>query len=543
LRAAENGDMIEHPMGSAAESPPPAGTVGVPRASPQIVGRYAIYEQMASGGMGSVHFGRFLGPAGFARTVAIKRLHKQFASEAEFVSMLADEARLASRIRHPNVVQTLDVVESDEGLCVVMEYVHGEPLNRLLRASSGSMPASVAVAVVIGALRGLHAAHEAQSEAGEPLGIIHRDVSPQNILVGADGQARVLDFGVAKATVRLTSTRDGQLKGKLAYMSPEQLQGEEIDRRSDIYAASVVLWEALAGVRLFEGMSEGALLKRILEGVKRGPSSANRVGKTLDMRSMQVIEQLDSVVLRGLDPDPKKRYATAREMALALASATKVASVEAVEEWVLETARPVLARRAKVLLAIETQSEPPRASSSVAPPPAEKAAAGEEFARVEKGDSALRSAVQPARTLRRTGGAFLIAACVPPLLAVAVYALWPREARDRAGTASAIAPPPSSPTLPTAEPRPVAAPPPVPTASAAFEVDPPAADVAAATAPAASPHHAPPTSTKPPSVRSFVSSSSKPATASSAPSRATRDCDPPYTLDDQGVRIPKPECL
>src|ERR1700729_765840 len=193
----------------------------------RIVGRYALYGELASGGMATVHLGRLLGPVGFSRTVAIKRLHAQFAKDPEFVSMFLDEARLAARIRHPNVVQTLDVVATEGELFVVMDYVQGESLSRLLRASRtvGPIPVRVASAILCGALHGLHAAHEATDEHGVPLGLVHRDMSPQNVLVDVDGSARVLDFGVAKAAGRTQTTGRGKIKGKLRYMAPEQIQG------------------------------------------------------------------------------------------------------------------------------------------------------------------------------------------------------------------------------------------------------------------------------------------------------------------------------
>src|SRR5271170_514902 len=154
------------------------------RASPQIVGRYAIYGKIASGGMASVHFGRLLGAAGFSRTVAVKRLHAHLAEDPQFLSTMIDEARLAARIHHPNVVPTLDVVSADGELLVVMEYVRGESLARLLKAGlqrGGRIPLPIASAIALGALQGLHAAHEATSDQGVALGIVHRDVSPQNV--------------------------------------------------------------------------------------------------------------------------------------------------------------------------------------------------------------------------------------------------------------------------------------------------------------------------------------------------------------------------
>src|ERR1022692_1337015 len=165
--------------------------------APRIIGRYALYGKIAQGGLATVHLGRLLGPVGFARTVAIKRMHSQFAEDPEFVSKFLDEARLAARIRHPNVVPTLDVVATDGELFLVMDYVQGETLarlQRLLKAQGKTIPLPIVAALFSGILHGLHAAHEAKNERGEPLGMVHRDVSPQNVIVGTDGVPRVLDF-------------------------------------------------------------------------------------------------------------------------------------------------------------------------------------------------------------------------------------------------------------------------------------------------------------------------------------------------------------
>src|ERR1700722_14969633 len=226
-----------------------------------VGGRYALYAEIASGGMATVHLGRLMGTGGFSRTVAIKRLLPQLARDPDFVAMFMDEARVAARIRHPNVVPTLDVLAADGQLLLVMEYVHGESLGRLLRtlrAERKRVPPAIASAILCGALHGLTAAPEAKSSGeGEPLGIVHRDVSPQNVLVGVDGVARVLDFGIAKAAGRTQTTREGNVKGKFAYMAPEQMNGEAVGRATDVYAAAVCLWETLTGERLFDADTEG----------------------------------------------------------------------------------------------------------------------------------------------------------------------------------------------------------------------------------------------------------------------------------------------
>jgi hypothetical protein len=306
-----------------------------------------MYEQFAAGGMATLHYGRLLGPAGFSRTVAIKRLHAHLSEDPDFVAMFVDEARLAARIHHPNVIQTLDVASSEGELFVVLDYVHGDSLSRLLReARRLGQPASPALVgtILFGALEGLHAAHEARDSAGEPLDLVHRDVSPHNILVGTDGIARVLDFGVAKARGRAQTTRVGQLKGKLAYMAPEQLRGK-VTRRSDVFSASVVLWEALTGTRLFQGEDEGDVIDRLLHKPIPSPRP----------HAPMVTRELEGVVMRGLERDPARRFATARDMAIALESQAALATPIDVGGWVERVAGVTLAQRAERVVAIEAE--------------------------------------------------------------------------------------------------------------------------------------------------------------------------------------------
>ena len=320
-------------------------------AAPRVLGRYVLHGEIAAGGMASVHLGRLLGPVGFSRTVAIKRLHPQFAKDPEFVAMFLDEARIAARIRHPNVVPTLDVVASDGELFLVMDYVEGESLARLVRASrkrGGPPSPRLVVAVIVATLQGLHAAHEAKGELGQPLGIVHRDVSPQNVLVGTDGVARVLDFGVAKALGRSQVTREGQLKGKLPYMAPEQIRRRGVvSRQTDVYAASVVLWEALTARRLFEGEDEAQVLAAVLDGHVDPPSH----------HAPTVPAALDALVLRGLEHDPAKRFETARAMALALEACVAPATHAEVSAWVTSMAGDALEKRAGCVQAIESHPD------------------------------------------------------------------------------------------------------------------------------------------------------------------------------------------
>jgi serine/threonine-protein kinase len=319
--------------------------------TPQRIGRYILFDEVAAGGMAVVHFGRQYGSAGFARIVAIKRLHPHLAKDADFTAMFLDEARIAARVRHANVVSTIDVVSLPEGeILIVMDYVLGESLSRLLkrvRENGDQLSPECACGIVCDVLHGLHAAHEAKSESGEALSIVHRDVSPHNVLVGADGIARIVDFGVAKARGRIHATQDGQVKGKLGYMAPEQLRGQPVDRRCDVFAAGVVLWEALAARRLFAADSEGETVTRVLEGTIEPPS---RVAKGIP-------PALDAVVLRALARDPAKRFDTAQAMAAAIEAVVPVANARVIASWVHEVAGETIDERARHVAELERRDD------------------------------------------------------------------------------------------------------------------------------------------------------------------------------------------
>ncbi len=296
--------------------------------------------------MATVHVGCLLGPEGFSRTVAVKRLRPQFAKDAEFRSMFLEEARLAVRIRHPNVAAIVDAIIEGEELLLVMEYVHGESLGRLIRTTRAAgklISPDVAASVLGGVLRGLHAAHEARDESGHLLGIVHRDVSPQNIVVGADGVSRVVDFGIAKAATSAIATKHGQLKGKLGYMAPEQIRGRKASPASDVFAAGVVLWETLTCRRLFAGRSESEVVDKVL-ACRVEPPSTHAPG---------VPTALDRVVVRALARDPSERFLSAKEMARALDAALGAAAPPRVTAWLDEVASSDLARRAEVVVAAE----------------------------------------------------------------------------------------------------------------------------------------------------------------------------------------------
>jgi serine/threonine protein kinase len=307
-------------------------------------GRYTLHGEIASGGMATVHYGQMVGAHGFSRVVAIKRMLPRLARDPRFHEMFVEEARLASRVQHPNVVPILDVLDEDGEIMIVMDYVNGAALSTLQKGGvEAGSPVPVAVVANIGCamLAGLHAAHEARDRGGRPLGIVHRDVSPQNVLVGVDGVTRIMDFGIAKATH--LERDDRQLTGKLCYMAPEQFRGEAVDRRTDVFATAVVLWGALAGRRLFRGND----VNHTIEQVRRC-----EVPSLSEFRD-DFSPELQSALGRALDPDPAERYATAEEFAGAIEAATSLATTRTVADWVKQLVGPVIAERDRVIVHIE----------------------------------------------------------------------------------------------------------------------------------------------------------------------------------------------
>ena len=370
------------------------------KSKPRLIGRYLLCDPIAAGGMAQVHLGRLLGGEGFSRIVAIKQLLPHFAQDEEFVKMFLEEARLLSRIHHPHVVAPIDVVRLDAELFIVMEYVHGDALANLTKRADAPVPPRIACAIMSAVLFGLHAGHEACDEGGEPLQIVHGDVSPQNILVGADGLARVVDFGIAKAASRHHTTQNRELRGKLGYFTPEQLRLERTDRRSDVFTAGIVLWELLTGRRLFAGESPAALANEVLSSDILPPS-----------RFVDTPRELDAIVSQALSLTPADRYATAQQMADELCAALTPATPALVQEWVQALAGAELARRAELVSELESlplheltlpallaPSAQPRTRSS--PPSAEPVATPISGATEIL---ALRSSAAPARTAPQTG--------------------------------------------------------------------------------------------------------------------------------------------
>ncbi|MFZ9887692.1 MAG: serine/threonine-protein kinase, partial [Myxococcota bacterium] len=276
-----------------------------------LVGRYRVVDDLGVGGMARVHLARIDGPGGFQKWVAIKRIHAHLVEDAQFVDMFLDEARIAAGINHVNVAQVFDLGRDEDTYWIAMEFLRGEPLREVMRRAAElgvRVPFGVAARIAADAAEGLHGAHELRGRSGQLLGLVHRDVSPHNLFVTYDGYTKVVDFGIAKVVDRLASTRVGTLKGKLAYMSPEQVRGEAVDRRTDIFALGVVLWELTTGRRLFRMDSELDTLEKVQACVVPPPSTL----------VPEYPPSLEKVVLRALAPRPEDRFQTAREMSRAL---------------------------------------------------------------------------------------------------------------------------------------------------------------------------------------------------------------------------------
>ena len=278
----------------------------------QTLGRYEFLVPIAQGGMAAVWAARLKGSRGFSKTVAIKTMLPTISDDPSFEQMFLDEAQLASRIRHPNVVEILDLGEQDDVLYLVMEWVDGEPLSTLRRVATkrGGIPRPIAVRIVADVCAGLHAAHELRSDDGSQVGLVHRDMSPHNMLITFSGVVKIVDFGVALAAGRTAiNTNAGHVKGKPPYMSPEQALGYPIDRRSDLFALGIVLYQLTTGKHPFRGDTDILTLQNIV--------SDRSVVPPRDF-DPDYPKPLEAAVLKALERDPDKRFQTAAELGAAL---------------------------------------------------------------------------------------------------------------------------------------------------------------------------------------------------------------------------------
>jgi eukaryotic-like serine/threonine-protein kinase len=345
------------PGPSAPRAPAPV-RASSPTAAESSVGRYELLLEIASGGMATVYIGRQRGAGGFERLVAIKRMHPHIGAVPALAASFMDEARIASLIRHPNVVNVHDVHDADGEHLLIMDYVDGPSLatvSRAARKRSERISRPAVIRVLVDSLYGLHAAHELTNLDGIPLGVVHRDATPHNILLGVDGGVKITDFGIAKAAERTVHTATGMAKGKFRYMAPEQARGGAIDRRVDVFAMGVVAWELLTGERLFKGEGDAQILLEITDGRYRRPSSI----------ASDVPEALEKIVMRALAPNPNDRWPTALAYAEALEAFGRlhselVSNVE-VARLVHEFCGAAIVERRKILSSVLHGSRPPAA--------------------------------------------------------------------------------------------------------------------------------------------------------------------------------------
>jgi serine/threonine-protein kinase len=422
--------------------------------------------RIASGGMATVYLARSVGSNGFVSEVALKLTHEHLRTSAEFANDLVEEAKLAARIRHRNVVSVIDVADDATGLYLVMEYIEGDTLAGLIRGRE-SIPKPMGVRLLLDALAGLHAAHEVREDDGGLAGVVHRDFTPQNILVGTDGVARLADFGIAKAATRAGHTRTGIVKGKIAYMAPEQAHGTKLDRRCDVWAAGVVAWELFAGKRLHAGEDDISTLLRV--ATERPPLLRTVVP--------ELPEGVEAVVAKALTMDVEGRHETAqafaRELAAACRGSVGIAEVEDVALWMATHVGPrVSSRRLQVAEArarkeatVATPSV--EASVPVLPSTVRTLAPHTQLLPTVAAEQETRQFTDGVSVVARTGPrsrrpAFVLAALgagAIVLLGVAFLLARPPATAQSTGTSTdplAAAPPPSS--SPTSASTPIVAP-------------------------------------------------------------------------------------
>ena len=402
-------------------------------ARPHRLGRFELLARLAKGGMAEIYLARPEGTSGLEHLVVVKRVLPHLAEEAEFVQMFLEEARLAARIDHPNVVRVLDVSSEGGEYFMAMEYLAGPgvaAINRRARLSETPVPWAVAAEIAAQACDGLHAAHELRDDAGRLLGLVHRDVSPHNLVLAEEGRVKLVDFGIAKAHDTAVRTHTGNIKGKFPYMSPEQCRGEPLDRRSDLFSLGIVLCELLVARRLFERSSDLLTLKAITEEPLPDPRS-------LEPGLPEVFER---ILLRALAREPEERYATAGELGIdlraAMADLGRPSSPELLDQYVRDGCQDLVALHTSAVRRLGTR--PPRASAEVpllagfetraTPDPADRPDA--DPAETRPGVRLGRRAPSPRP--RRLFGGPLVWACLSIVLAGAAagvaYRRWTRPA-------------------------------------------------------------------------------------------------------------------
>ncbi len=438
--------------------------VGLAPGRDATLGRYEVLCLLATGGMASVHLARAAGIGGFEKLLVIKRILPHAAKDESFIQMFLDEARIAATLDHANVAHVFDVGSAHGDVFLAMEFLHGHDLRSIVRRIDGPLPIGPALAIAISMCAGLHYAHDKRGPDGQLLGLVHRDVSPSNVVVTYDGSVKVIDFGIAKATNRLGETMSGALKGKPGYMSPEQCLGDrELDRRSDVFCVGIVLYELTTGTRLFGGRgTEFAQLREIVEVDVAPPSTAVATYPPA----------LERIVLKALRREPNERYQTALELqrdleAFALAARADVspsqlaglmqakfsdelAAWRAAEREGISLAEYLVARGKPERASRDSVTELGGAPTETAPEPNRERSSPERFGSTGAHQGETPTALdkplrKPVRTKRAPWPWIALAVVVVALAAIATTALWPSStahvARDAAPVAATQPPP------------------------------------------------------------------------------------------------------
>ncbi len=547
------------------------------------IGRYLLHRQIARGGMATIHIARLMGDEGFSRIVAAKRLLPEFVEDQDFLTMFLDEARVASKVHHRNVVPVLDVVTAGEEVILVQEYVHGAPLNKLLGIANKSkehVPVPIAVSLMSQVLAGLQAAHDTTDEIGMPLNIVHRDVSPQNIMVSVDGTARLLDFGVAKATMAAHVTRENAFKGKIAYSAPEQLHGAAT-RQSDVYSLSIVLWELVVGHRMHnKAQAEMEIIAKIIAGDL--PSICEALADEKELIAPErwaQIEKVDAIVKKGLAIAVHERWPSAAAMEEALVAAVQPSTSMVVAAWLKTLGRELLDKNDRMLAAEEAswrRTTIPGGRLTPLPGEVRRGSAArlslsssqDEISitpsgvrtKTEKGRTSPTAAAEPDPTVyaqppERKKPIVLFALLGAILLALIIVIIVVTTGGSRPLPTASLPPPGPAPG-PTATPTPTAAPAPIPTPvlpptipSAATGSNAVADTVETPVTPAPTIHTG--TAAVTPNLRTIRQPNRPvivrprvvtPSPTTVVPPPAVKNCDPPFYFDGP-KKVFKPECL
>ncbi|WP_438030783.1 serine/threonine protein kinase [Sorangium sp. So ce233] len=531
-------------------------------AAPEV--GHQLLLELGRGGTAQVFLAVQSGAEGVDKLVVLKFLRPDLLDNPELREMFINEARFSARLNHANIVQTSAIVQTAQGAAIVMEYLEGQPLSSLRSRARTKLPLEMHLRIIIDALRGLHYAHELTGFDGEPLHVVHRDVSPHNVFVTYDGQVKLIDFGIAKRMDAGAETVTGVIKGKIGYMPPEQLEGSRVDRRADLYAVGVMLWEAATGERMWRGMTDVAIMTRVLNGDIRPPREVNP----------SVPEDLERIIVKTLSFSPDDRYATASELeadleafAVGLTTVTnrdigRFVSREFDE--VRTQTRRVIAQEMKRRASMTRSSS--QADVTLPPPPPLSQSLAPAGYTTTGSDSRSADVPGPASRswLRRASRPLLIAAVLGIGAGVFLGATTrsSRTQRPSLGAAPSLAAPqasplpvapaaapaagePASPLRDEAVPPSDAVPVAVAAASAARQAEPSvkrAQPSAKQTRPSAKQDPSSAKSSTPPEVDVPPAPAAKPTPAAPASPPAAR-CDPPYTIDADGIKRFKVECM